>query len=110
MRSSSLLPPSLPFPLLLPTNSLFCNTYRYQKQPNAINFAQASYTLRVFDERGYNAIATGGYFDGSNINLNFAMYTPAAYTALAAGKFLFLYYFFVLLREEELVLRSYADY
>lgn len=58
----------------------------YLQSPNAIPFAQASYTLRVFDERGINAIATAGYFNGANSIVQFAMYSPAAYTPLANGR------------------------
>lgn len=56
-----------------------------QQQAGAVPFAQASYTLRVYDERGVDAVATGGYFYGSNSLVVFAMYSPAAYTPLAAG-------------------------
>lgn len=57
----------------------------YAQSPGAIPFAQASYTLRVFDERGPSAIASGGYFSGQNSLVVFAMYSPAAYTPLANG-------------------------
>lgn len=59
--------------------------HRYQQSANAIPFAQASYTLRVFDERGIDAVATGGYFYGANSIVNFALYSPAAYTPLSQG-------------------------
>lgn len=53
---------------------------RYAQSDGAIPFAQASYTLRVYDERGIGAIATAGYFNGANSIVNFALYSPAAYT------------------------------
>lgn len=60
---------------------------RYAQSANAIPFAQASYTLRVYDERGIDAVATAGYFNGANSIVNFALYSPAAYTPLASGEF-----------------------
>ncbi|ORY91671.1 hypothetical protein BCR35DRAFT_298934 [Leucosporidium creatinivorum] len=59
--------------------------YEYAQSANAIPFAQASYTLRVYDERGIDAAATAGYFNGANSIVNFALYSPAAYTPLASG-------------------------
>lgn len=61
------------------------NPHRYAQQPGAIPFAQASYTLRVYDERGIDAVATPGYFNGANSIVYFALYSPAAYTPLASG-------------------------
>ncbi|GAA5848757.1 hypothetical protein JCM9279_002934 [Rhodotorula babjevae] len=66
--------------------SLVWDPYAYaQSSPNAIPFAQASYTLRVYDERGADATAEAGRFNGNNAIINFAMYSPAAYTPLAEG-------------------------
>lgn len=62
---------------------------RYAQSANAIPFAQASYTLRVYDERGIDAAATAGYFNGANSIVNFALYSPAAYTPLASGELQF---------------------
>lgn len=64
--------------------------YSYAQSAGAAALAQASYTLRVADERGYDAAATGGYFYGQNSMVNFALYSPAAYTSLADGEWLFL--------------------
>lgn len=61
-------------------------TYSYAQSAGAVALAQASYTLRVADERGYDAAATGGYFYGQNAMVNFALYSPAAYTSLADGE------------------------
>lgn len=59
--------------------------FRYAQSPNALPFAQASYTLRVYDSRGPDATAEAGLFNGANSILTFAMYSPAAYTPLASG-------------------------
>ena len=58
---------------------------RAEQSPGAPAFAQASYTLRVFDERGPTALASPGRFSGANAVAIFAMYSPAAYTPLAQG-------------------------
>ncbi|BGP38919.1 hypothetical protein JCM10450v2_002879 [Rhodotorula kratochvilovae] len=65
--------------------SLVWDPYEYAQSPNAIPFAQASYTLRVYDERGADATAEAGRFNGNNAIINFAMYSPAAYTPMAQG-------------------------
>ncbi|KAM0745752.1 hypothetical protein T439DRAFT_136008 [Meredithblackwellia eburnea MCA 4105] len=67
------------------STSLVWDPYSYQQSAGAIPFAQASYTLRVFDERGWAAAASPGYFYGPASVVNFAMYSPAAYTPLASG-------------------------
>lgn len=61
--------------------------HRYAQSADAIPLAQASYTLRVFDERGRDAAATAGYFNGANSIVLFALYSPAAYTPLSEGVF-----------------------
>ncbi|GAA5952431.1 hypothetical protein JCM21900_005307 [Sporobolomyces salmonicolor] len=65
--------------------SLVWDPWQYAQSPNALPFAQASYTLRVFDERGIQATAQAGLFNGANSIVNFALYSPAAYTPLADG-------------------------
>ncbi|SCZ98182.1 BZ3500_MvSof-1268-A1-R1_Chr7-1g09044 [Microbotryum saponariae] len=65
--------------------SLVWDPYAYVQSAGAIPFAQASYTLRVYDERGINAAATGGYFNGAQSVVYFALYSPAAYTPLASA-------------------------
>lgn len=60
---------------------------RYAQSGDAIPFAQASYTLRVYDERGRGAAASAGYFNGANSILYFALYSPAAYTPLSQGEY-----------------------
>ncbi|BGP14902.1 hypothetical protein JCM10213_003741 [Rhodosporidiobolus nylandii] len=65
--------------------SLVWDPYEYAQSPNAIPFAQASYTLRVYDERGADATAEAGQFNGANSIVYFALYSPASYTSLADG-------------------------
>ncbi|POY74016.1 hypothetical protein BMF94_2827 [Rhodotorula taiwanensis] len=65
--------------------SLTWDPWAYAQSPNAVPFAQASYTLRVYDSRGPDATAEPGLFNGANSILTFAMYSPAAYTPLASG-------------------------
>ncbi|KWU47590.1 hypothetical protein RHOSPDRAFT_31023 [Rhodotorula sp. JG-1b] len=65
--------------------SLTWDPWAYAQSPNALPFAQASYTLRVYDSRGPDATAEAGLFNGANSILTFAMYSPAAYTPLASG-------------------------
>ncbi|KAJ8294406.1 hypothetical protein OF846_002263 [Rhodotorula toruloides] len=65
--------------------SLIWDPYAYAQSPNAVPFAQATYTLRVYDSRGPDATAQPGLFNGANSILTFAMYFPAQYTSLADG-------------------------
>ncbi|GAA5882119.1 hypothetical protein JCM16303_005613 [Sporobolomyces ruberrimus] len=65
--------------------SLVWDPYQYAQSPNALPLAQASYTLRVYDERGPDATAEAGRFNGNNAIVNFALYSPQAYTPLSAG-------------------------
>jgi hypothetical protein len=58
----------------------------FRTSPGAPAYVQASYTLRVFDERGPTALPIPGRFWGGNAIVIFAMYSPAAYTPLASGK------------------------
>ncbi|GAA5834283.1 hypothetical protein JCM11251_000592 [Rhodosporidiobolus azoricus] len=65
--------------------SIVWDPYEAQQSPNYPPLAQASYTLRVYDERGADATAEAGRFNGANSIVMFAMYSPADYTPLAAG-------------------------
>ncbi|GAA5993896.1 hypothetical protein JCM11641_004734 [Rhodosporidiobolus odoratus] len=65
--------------------SLVWDPWAYAQSGNAVPFAQASYTLRVYDERGPDATAQAGLFNGANSIVNFAMYSPASYTSLSDG-------------------------
>ncbi|GAA5832032.1 hypothetical protein JCM3766R1_003694 [Sporobolomyces carnicolor] len=65
--------------------SLVWDPWQYAQSPNALPLAQASYTLRVYDERGADATAEAGRFNGNNAIINFALYSPQPYTPLASG-------------------------
>ncbi|GAA5974689.1 hypothetical protein JCM5350_001251 [Sporobolomyces pararoseus] len=65
--------------------SLVWDPWQYAQSPNALPLAQASYTLRVYDERGPDATAEAGRFNGNNAIINFALYSPQPYTPLASG-------------------------
>jgi hypothetical protein len=60
------------------------DAYAQQTEPNANPLIQATYTLRIFDERGLTAGIAPGLLS-PNQNVKFAMYTPAAYTPIASG-------------------------
>ncbi|KAG8778132.1 hypothetical protein FRC12_025150 [Ceratobasidium sp. 428] len=60
------------------------DAYAQQTEPNANPLAQATYTLRMFDERGMTAGIAPGLLS-PNQNVKFAMYSPAAYTPIASG-------------------------
>lgn len=60
------------------------NPYEYEQGQDATPLAEASYTLRVFDERGYDAAATPGYMR-PYAGTVFALYRPQKYVALADG-------------------------
>ncbi|KAL7424512.1 hypothetical protein Q5752_000196 [Cryptotrichosporon argae] len=60
------------------------NPWEWAQLPSQTAFAEATYTLSIWDERGPTAAATGGYmsvYDGTE----FAMYIPQSYTPLASG-------------------------
>jgi hypothetical protein len=52
--------------------------------PGAIPFAQATYVLKMWDERGPGSAVKGGYMSPYS-GTQFAMYRPAPYTS-NAGK------------------------
>lgn len=51
------------------------NPYEYEQSAGATPLAEASYTLRIFDERGYYAAPSGGYMS-PYIGTIFALYRP----------------------------------
>jgi len=57
--------------------------YALQQQPGYPLFAEATYTLQIFDERGPGAGPTPGLMSPSS-QLKFAMYKPQPYTPLAS--------------------------
>ncbi|KAF8198457.1 hypothetical protein BJ912DRAFT_845493 [Pholiota molesta] len=58
--------------------------YSYQMNNPNTPLAQATYTLNIWDDRGPNAARKPGYLQ-ENSALQFALYTPQAYTALSSG-------------------------
>lgn len=60
------------------------DAYAQQNEPNAVRLQPASYTLRIFDERGLTAVAEPGKLS-PNTQIKFAMYSPAQYTPLESG-------------------------
>jgi len=60
------------------------NPYEYEQSAGATPLAEASYTLRIFDERGYAAAPSAGYMS-SYAGTVFALYRPQRYVALADG-------------------------
>ncbi|KAG8742896.1 hypothetical protein FRC10_000755 [Ceratobasidium sp. 414] len=60
------------------------DAFAQQTEPNANPLVQATYTLRIFDERGLTAGNAPGLLT-PNQNVKFAMYSPAAYTPIAYG-------------------------
>ena len=57
--------------------------YSYQQAHSNNPLAQATYTLSIWDDRGPNAPVRAGYLR-QNSALQFALYTPEAYTPLAS--------------------------
>ncbi|CAE6477585.1 unnamed protein product [Rhizoctonia solani] len=60
------------------------DAFAQQTEAGAVPLVQATYTLRIFDERGYTVGAEPGLLN-PNQNLKFAMYTPAQYTPIESG-------------------------
>ncbi|KJA22392.1 hypothetical protein HYPSUDRAFT_41019 [Hypholoma sublateritium FD-334 SS-4] len=60
------------------------DVWSYQQAHSATPLAQASYTLNIWDDRGPGASVKPGFLQ-ENSALQFAMYTPQAYTPLASG-------------------------
>lgn len=69
---------------VLPGNAtqVVWNPWQAEQVPGAIPFAEATYVLKIWDERGPGSAVKGGYmspFSGKS----FAMYRPATYTSFA---------------------------
>ncbi|KAB5589623.1 Transmembrane protein [Ceratobasidium theobromae] len=60
------------------------DAYAQQSEPGANPLVQATYTLRIFDERGLTAGNDPGKLS-PNTNVKFAMYSPAQYTPIESG-------------------------
>jgi len=60
------------------------DVYSWQQNHPNTPLAQASYTLRIWGDRGPNAARLAGYLE-PNSALKFALYTPQAYTPISSG-------------------------
>lgn len=58
------------------------NPYEWSTREGQIPFAMASYTLKIYDERGEGSKPQGGYLAPYSGTI-FGMYLPKAYTPLA---------------------------
>ena len=78
-------PTTSPFNVL-PANAtqVIWNPWQAEQVPGAIPFAQATYVLKMWDERGPGSAVKGGYMSPYS-GTQFAMYRPAPYTS-NAGK------------------------
>lgn len=65
-------------------SSVVWDVYSYQQAHPNTPLAAASYTLRIWDERGPDATRRPGYLQ-PNSALRFALYTPQDYTPLSSG-------------------------
>ena len=66
-------------------SSVVWDLYAYQQANPNKPLAQATYTLSIWDDRGPGAPRRAGYLQ-QNSALQFALYTPEAYTPLASGQ------------------------
>jgi hypothetical protein len=71
---------------VLPANAtqVIWNPWEAEQVPGAIPFAQATYVLKMWDERGPGSAVKGGYMS-PYAGTQFAMYRPAKYVS-NAGK------------------------
>jgi hypothetical protein len=60
------------------------DVWAYQKGNPGVPLAQASYTLNIWGDRGQFALPRPGYLAKNNA-LQFALYTPQAYTSIEDG-------------------------
>jgi hypothetical protein len=66
------------------------DVYSYQMNHPETPLPQAMCNIRVCDERGFGAARRAGYLS-PNSQLQFALYTPAAYTPISSGASLYLF-------------------
>ncbi|WVR09673.1 hypothetical protein IAU60_006748 [Kwoniella sp. DSM 27419] len=66
------------------TTQVVWNPYDWEQVPGQVPFAEATYVLKIWDERGDGAAVKGGYLS-PYAGTNFAMYRPAQYTSLGDG-------------------------
>ena len=64
--------------------SVVWDAYAWQQSHPNSPLAQATYTLEIFDSRGPGAARAPGLLSPNNA-LQFALYTPQAYTPIASG-------------------------
>ncbi|KAK8853468.1 hypothetical protein IAR55_004175 [Kwoniella newhampshirensis] len=66
------------------STSIVWSPWEWEQIPGQTPFAEATYVLKVWDERGEGAGVKGGYFSPYS-GTNFMIYRPAEYTSLADG-------------------------
>jgi len=64
------------------TSSILWNPWQWEQIPGAIPFAEATYVLKIWDERGPGVGVKGGYLSPYS-GMEFAMYRPASYTPIS---------------------------
>lgn len=64
------------------TTQVVWNPWEWEQIPTEVPFAEATYVLSVWDERGPGAARKGGYLTPYS-GTNFMMYRPAGYTSIA---------------------------
>lgn len=71
---------------VIPANqsSVIWNPWQWEQQPGATPFAEATYVLKIWDERGPGVAVKGGYLS-PYAGTQFAMYRPASYQSIADG-------------------------
>lgn len=69
---------------VIPANqsSVIWNPWQWEQQPGATPFAEATYVLKIWDERGPGVAVKGGYLS-PYAGTQFAMYRPASYQSIA---------------------------
>lgn len=69
---------------VLPGNAtqVVWNPWQAEQVPGAVPFAEATYVLKIWDERGPGSAVRGGYLSPF-AGREFAMYRPATYTSFA---------------------------
>ncbi|OXG79483.1 hypothetical protein C349_04432 [Cryptococcus neoformans var. grubii Br795] len=66
------------------TTQVVWNPWEWEQIPTQVAFAEATYMLSIWDERGPGAARKGGYLTPYS-GTNFMMYRPAGYTSIADG-------------------------
>ncbi|OCF44529.1 hypothetical protein I317_01601 [Kwoniella heveanensis CBS 569] len=66
------------------TTQVVWNPYDWEQVPGQIPFAEATYVLKIYDERGDGSQMKGGYLS-PYAGTNFMIYRPAGYQSIADG-------------------------